>query len=106
MKKNRQDEDLDDLMDSISRRFKTTMIGALAKFEESFGYLWQEDSKNADEYFELWQETRNNILNNGNNQLRSALDELNEYAYNKEKGYKYHYQFYFKNNRQDKGDNL
>lgn len=104
MKNNNKDEDLDDLINSISKRFQTTMIGALAKFEESFGYLWDDDTENARAYFKIWQQTRNNILNNGNHQLRSALDELEEYLYNKEKGYKYHYKFYFNNNRQDKGE--
>jgi hypothetical protein len=32
------------LLNNIEKRFKTTMIGALARFEESFGYLWEDDS--------------------------------------------------------------
>jgi hypothetical protein len=99
-----KDENLDDLIDSLSRRFQTTMIGALAQFEESFGYLWEDKTENSKAYFKLWQQVRNNILNNGNHQLRSALDELEEYLYNKEKGYKHHYKFYFNNRPDNKGE--
>jgi hypothetical protein len=71
------------LLEAMEKRLKTTMIGSLARFEESFGYLWEKDT-NTREYFEkLWDETRNSILNNGNNQLRLAVDELEAFFYNK-----------------------
>lgn len=93
-----------DMLKNIETRFKTTMIGSLAKFEEYFGYLWEDDNKNRLEYEKLWEQTRNAILNNGNNQLRLALDEL--YAHLASRSSKstfqekYKYKFYFNNGDQ------
>lgn len=65
---------------SIEKKFKTTMIGALSKFEKYFGYLWgyNKSSLTADElaWKKLWDEVRTEILNNGNNQLRAAHDDI------------------------------
>jgi hypothetical protein len=67
----------------ITKRFQTTMIGALSEFEKSFGYLWgQHKDENEpltaqeDKFLDIWEETRNRVLNNGNNQLRKAVSEL------------------------------
>ena len=60
----------------LNKRFQTTMIGALFEFEKTFGYLWgqNKDYDNLTErelqFLDLWDATRNRILNNGNNQLR------------------------------------
>jgi hypothetical protein len=76
---------------TMSTKFKTTMIGALAAFEEDFGYLWghgkQEDELTLEEKKcrELWNETRTAILNKGNNQLRATIDELSHYTLKWEK---------------------
>ena len=64
----------------LKKRFQTTMIGALYELEKSFGYLWGYE-KNEDEeltdkeeqFLDIWEETRNKILNTGNNQLRKAI---------------------------------
>lgn len=90
-----------DLMKSIEKRIQTTMIGALAKFEESFGHLWDEQNNSAEseKYWDLWENTRNQILNNGNNQLRSALEDLGNFLYTnnpkQNNNYPYRYKFYF-----------
>ena len=56
------------LMNNINKRFKTTMIGALARFEDSFGYLWEdENNPNSENFNILWERVRDDILNNGNN---------------------------------------
>lgn len=67
----------------VKKRFQTTMIGALYEFEKKFGYLWGYDkdesielTEREEKFLDLWEETRNNILNNGNNQLRKALSDL------------------------------
>jgi hypothetical protein len=90
------------LLNSIEKRFKTTMIGALARFEESFGYLWEDDSSQRLMFEKIWDQTRNSILNNGNNQTRAAIDELSDYVYNEGPQNplkrKYHYKFFFNNN--------
>lgn len=69
--------------DILKKRFQTTMIGALYEFEKNFGYLWAYD-KDEDEpltdkeekFLDIWEQTRNQILNNGNNQLRKAISEI------------------------------
>lgn len=83
----------------ISKRIQTTMIGALFQFEESFGYLWGQDKEDKnltenEKRFRLkWESTRNNILNNGNSQLRKCLSDLYRLTETK-----YSYKFY---NRKD-----
>lgn len=68
--------------DMLAKRFQTTMIGALFQFEESFGYLWGFDKDDKDltetekKFRAKWEDTRYNILNNGNNQLRAAIKDL------------------------------
>lgn len=83
----------------LKKRFQTTMIGALYEFEKSFGYLWgyekTEDeflTEKEEKFLDIWEETRNRILNNGNNQLRKAISETK-----REQGsLKYNYKFYKK----------
>lgn len=74
------------LLNSLDRKFKTTMIGALAQFEEAFGELWghgKDQSKltaQEEDARQLWDQTRTSILNNGNNQLRAAHEEIAQYT--------------------------
>jgi len=73
------------LISNVEKKFKTTMIGALARFEELFGELWGngQTSPLTDEqeaFLEKWQIVRTEILNNGNNQLRACLDEIAQYT--------------------------
>jgi len=89
-----------DLLNNIYKKFQTTMIGALARFEENFGYLWDNNSREAERLEIMWENTRNSILNNGNKQARSALNEIIAFMdqdKNKVKQ-KYHYKFYFDKN--------
>jgi hypothetical protein len=66
----------------ITTKIRTSFVGAIAKFEESFGFLWghgkQEDELTEEERTmrELWDQTRTAVLNNGNNQLRGAQNEI------------------------------
>lgn len=68
------------LLDIVAKKFKTTMIGSLAKFEENFGFLWghgkNELTEQEAEFRKIWDNTRTEVLNNGNNQLRAAQDEI------------------------------
>lgn len=66
----------------LTKRFQTTMIGALFEFEKAFGYLWGHD-KEEDmltekelDFLERWDIVRNQILNNGNHQLRKAIADI------------------------------
>ena len=74
------------LMDAIKKKFDTTMIGALAAFEEEFGELWGDglgiDQLTLDqlEERERWDRVRSKVLDNGNNQSRSAAEEISHYT--------------------------
>ena len=92
------------LISNIEKKFKTTMIGALARFEDEFGYLWglgsdQPLTGSQKEWYEKWQFVRTEILNNGNNQLRACLDEIAQYTmtYNQ-----YHTQFIVQGDKNEK----
>jgi hypothetical protein len=97
----------EDLIHSIETKFKTTMIGALAKFEQNFAYLWENDNINSEKYEDLWEDTRNDILNNGNRQMRYAMKDLSDFLYGPQHNFKqkYNYKFYFNDQNQDNGDN-
>lgn len=86
------------LIDKIYKRFQTTMIGSLAKFEQSFGHLWEQNNSEGDEFADLWEYTRNCILNNGNKQARAAIEEILEYI-DKPK-VRNNYKLHFDNNQQ------
>jgi hypothetical protein len=69
----------------VSTKMKTAFIGALAAFEESFGFLWGKDKNESEltqsekEMSELWEQTRTKVLNNGNTQLRAAQTEISNH---------------------------
>jgi len=69
------------LADMIKRRMTTTMIGALDKFEKEFGDLWNADNASAEDRAK-WSKIRKQVLDNGNNQLRILLDELENFDVN------------------------
>jgi hypothetical protein len=97
----------DELINNIEKRLKTTMIGAIAKFEKNFAYLWESDTINREKFEDLWDETRNEILNNGNQQIRSAVKELSDFLYgnNPKLNQKYNYKFYFRDHNGDSYEN-
>lgn len=74
------------LIDNLTKKFNTTMIGALAEIEKEFGDLWgqgideQDLTKNERKMREKYLNLRTKILNNGNNQLRTAIEEINQYS--------------------------
>lgn len=80
----RQNNSKEQMKKAISAKLKTTMIGSLAKFEENFGYLWghgkNDKTKNELEFAKLWDLVRTEVLNNGNNQLRAAMQEIDNYT--------------------------
>lgn len=89
----------DKIIQDIEKRFKTLMIGSISRFEQSFGYLWNHGHEPTDEKEEFfrdkWEDLRYELLNHGNNQIRLAINELNDYIKHDEK-YKYNYQFVMK----------
>ena len=84
------------IMDLLEKRMTTIMIGALARFEENFDYLWDKDKANADYFFSLWQKARQEILDYGNNQIRLAEKEPTKY--------KYQYRFDMRRNENERKD--
>lgn len=88
-----------DIISNLEKRFKTLMIGSISRFEQSFGYLWNhgyEPTDDKEEFFrDKWEDLRYDLLNHGNNQIRLAINDLNDYIKNESK-YKYNYQFIMK----------
>lgn len=74
------------LMANIHTKFKTTMIGALAAFEDEFGELWgngmdlEELTQDQLEERERWERVRSRVLDNGNDQSRSSAEEISHYT--------------------------
>lgn len=92
---------MEDQKTLITKRFQTTMIGALHEFEKAFGHLWGHDknedflTESEEEFMYRWENVRNQILNNGNNQLRKCLSDLERT--NNQHNNTYHYKFYNRN---------
>jgi hypothetical protein len=96
----------EELIMNMEKRLQTTMIGSIAKFEQNFAYLWEEPNINRERYEDIWEDTRNEILNHGNRQIRAALRELSDFLYNDHPKVesKYNYKFYFKDDNPNNGD--
>jgi hypothetical protein len=60
------------LKKDIKKRLNTVMIGALAKFEEGFGELLDNNP-------ELWEEVRKRVLDSGNHQIRMSMLDIDDY---------------------------
>lgn len=74
------------LLQILEKKLRTTFIGAISAMEESaFGRLWGHNSRpderteQQQRWYEVWQQLRTKILNNGNNQLRAVQSELELY---------------------------
>jgi hypothetical protein len=84
------------IINQLSRRFQTTIIGSLARFEDTFGYLWGHNSdKDLTEkqkaFLDNWEYVRTSILNHGNNQMREAIDDVIEHIEDQNNFYKYNF---------------
>jgi hypothetical protein len=94
----------EDQKELLTKRFQTTMIGALFEFEKVFGYLWGQNknpdflTESEEDFRDRWDDVRNQILNNGNNQLRKCLSDLDRLNNSDNT---YHYKLY---NKKDKGN--
>lgn len=84
----------------MEKRMRTIMIGALARFEENFDYLWNEATNASDKkyFLDLWQKSRQEILDYGNNQIRLAKKDLGNVD---SKNCKYKYRYRFNMRRED-----
>ena len=74
------------LINNIEKKFRTAMIGTLARCEEQLGFLWGHGQdtntldKNQREFRVVWENLRTEILNHCNNQLRTAIEEVSQYT--------------------------
>jgi hypothetical protein len=71
----------------VEKRIQTTMIGALARIEENLGYLWGHKKPETEpltnkeqEFLDLWEYLRNDILNYGNAQIRKSKEDFYKYG--------------------------
>lgn len=90
------------LIKDIETRLRTIMIGSLSRIENTFGYLWNHgadpETPSQNQFADKWENLRLEILNHGNNQIRSAIDELNDFFIRQNK-YSYSYKFILNNNK-------
>lgn len=91
--------DREKLKSDVERKIKTTMVGALATFEENFGYLWGHDkpqseplTEDEESNLEVWEYIRNEILDRGHSQIRAMSHELDNYEVAWQR-YKYQFKF-------------
>ena len=83
--RHRQDS-TNQLRSVFRKKLTTSFIGAIARFEHHFGYLWghqQPIARCSPEQLksrEVWNDCRNEVLDIGNNQLRGVDAELNQYG--------------------------
>jgi hypothetical protein len=87
-----------DITSILTKRFQTTMIGALYEFEQTFGYLWGQQKEDESEltekelkFLDIWEDARNRVLNNGNNQLRKCSAEVKKYLNTDQVKYSYNF---------------
>lgn len=77
----------DKLKKIAKTKMRTSFIGALSAVEKHFSELWEifpDDSekqiKEKKFWKNIWELCRGEILNNGNNQLRSIESEIDQYS--------------------------
>jgi hypothetical protein len=97
-------KDEDKLLDEVEKRFQTLMIGAISRVEKSFGYLWNHGNKPESEtqeaFKQKWDNLRTELLNHGNNQIRLAINTIEDYLDGSNKfSYQYNFKINNKNNR-------
>jgi hypothetical protein len=79
------DQSRERLRSNMAAKIRTVMIGSLARVEEKLGHLWGHGKLYADlsdrEVFMrgVKDELRTEILNHGNNLLRAAMAEIDQY---------------------------
>ena len=92
-KQNKYESQSKDRLKKVAQaKIKTTMIGSLSIIEKHFGFLWGLDefgdysgvelSEQEELLKQMFEKVRNEILDNGNTQLRNLLVELDQYDVN------------------------
>lgn len=69
------------------KRVQTVYIGAIARIEDNFGFLWgHNESSPSEEQLEfrrIWDKLRESILDLGNDQSKTLIRELEKYSWEK-----------------------
>ena len=82
-------EDIEDLIYAIEKRFQTTTIGSLARIENYLGFTWGHNkdmiSIEQSDNRQVWQDLREDILDHGNYQMRAALTDLRKFIQDQNK---------------------
>jgi hypothetical protein len=80
IKKKKEYEELSKklLLDEITKRIKTTMIGSLDSIEKTFTSYFSSDDTRLD-FLEKFKEARKRILDLGNEQILKVKEELEDY---------------------------
>ena len=66
----------------IQSRIRTTMIGAISSIEEFFGFLWNASDlsdEDKQKMLQIFLQTRSNILDKGNVQIRNIENDLDKF---------------------------
>ena len=67
----------------LKKKVTTTMIGSLSSIEKHFGFLWEGDPNDMTPeqktMYEIYQKTRQEILDKGNAQAKNVDAELSQY---------------------------
>jgi hypothetical protein len=89
-------QDMERLRYFVEKRIQTTMIGALARFEDNLGFLWGVDkdentplTPEEERYADIWDFTRNQILNQGNAQIRYLKEDFDKHGPSCQRTYRY-----------------
>lgn len=73
------------LLQLVSRRIRTSFIGALDRFEHHFGTLWGHGKREVDctgeelWWRQVWEMCRTEVLNVGNGQIRASESDASEF---------------------------
>jgi hypothetical protein len=88
------------IIKDVETRLKTIMIGSISRVEKSFGYLWnygaEPENQSQELFADKWEELRMDLLNHGNHQIRSTVQELENF-FETPDPYDYNYNFILKN---------
>jgi hypothetical protein len=73
----------DRLSKILKKKVITTMIGSLSSIEKHFGFLWEGDpdslTPEQKTMYDIYQKTREEILDKGNTQAKNVDAELSQY---------------------------
>lgn len=73
------------LIDTINRRFTTSIIGSLDAVQRELGHLWGDNTdyskltENQKEWRDVWVALRKTILDKGHTQARAAIADVETY---------------------------